>query len=156
MKYTKVLIAVALLIATTGAGCTWFGNEEPKAKTYEEMEEEKFLSYGTYFMIDPQLEGQTVKIREVKFATPGFAVVREVKADGSIGGILGFSDSVPQGHNFNVKIALTVKLDKEKQYLVTLYEDTDGDTEFNDKKDVAAKGPDGAIIEKKVGVAPQE
>ena len=156
MKHTKVLFATALLLTTMGAGCTWFSKEPPKVKTYEEMEADKFLSYGSYFMVDPQSEGQTVKIREVKLASPGFVIVREVKADGTIGGILGFSNTVPQGYTQNVKIALTNKLDREKQYLITLHEDTDGDTVFNDKKDVALKGPDGAIIEKKVGVSNAE
>lgn len=138
MKKTT-LFALATLLMLAGFGCKKPAPVLPK--TPAQIEDEKFLTLPNYFLIDSQVAGQSVKLREVKFDKPGFVVVRELK-DNEPGTTLGFSAIVPQGSVQNVKVAVTLKLDPTKSYIAELHDDTDGDTKFNIKKDLPLYNPE--------------
>lgn len=148
----KLLYVLFGTLMLTGAGCSWFGGEAVKPKTFDELEREKMVSYNDYFLVAVQTPSQTVKIEETKFSKPGFMLIFEVKADGSRGTMLGYSNIVPQGITQNVKIALTTKLDATKQYLAAMYDDSDGDTKFAANKDLQLKTSESALLEKKFAV----
>lgn len=150
----KKLFLFTFLLLSLGIGCAQ--KEPPKPKTAEEIDAEQFVNLPNYLMVDAQTAGQTVKIREVKFETPGFLAVHEIKDDGAVGTILGFSKIIPQGYNQNVKIALTKKLTAEKKYSVMMHTDFDGDTRFNEKKDIPLHNPlTNELIMKALQVASQ-
>ncbi len=145
----KVLIIFALIVSFVGIGC----KKEQRAKTPEEIEAENMATLPNYFTIDAQLAGQKVIVKETKFEKPGFMVIHEVKDDGGTGTILGYSNIVPQGYGQKTKIALTTKLNPAKEYIGMMHDDTDGDTRFNEKKDLAINNPlTGAILEKRFKV----
>lgn len=123
----KKLLITAATIALLGFGCS----KEPPPKTPEQLETERFIRQPNDLMLDNQPSGQTVTVTETKFAKPGFLVVVEpLQEEGDEETIVGYSAIIPAGQKLNQKIALTVLLEEGETYLVRMYDDTNGDTDF--------------------------
>ncbi len=141
----KVLI-MAAAITLMGFGCS----KEPEPKTPEQLETERFIEYPNDLMIKNQTPGQTVAVAETKFAKPGFlAVIEPALDEDDEETIVGYSPIVQSGQKQNRKIALSVLMEEGETYIVRMYDDTDGDTEFklaNDKPIYLAGSTD--IVEK--------
>ena len=133
MSHMKKILITAATITLLGFGC---GAKEPEPKTAEQLEVERFVEYPNDIMLKDQQPGQTVIVAETKFDKPGFlAVIEPAALEDEEETIVGYSPIVQAGQKQNRKIALTVLMEEGETYLVRMYDDTDGDTEFKLSED---------------------
>lgn len=130
MNYTKFFL-LFVFITLFGFGCS--GN--PLPKTQAQIEAEKMQTMPNYLMIENQSQGQTVKVLESKFEKPGFLAVHEQNEDATIGTMIGYSNTIPNGYKQHIKIATTLLLEIGEWYVIRMYDDTNGDTFFDPDDD---------------------
>ncbi|MAG11794.1 MAG: hypothetical protein CMI52_03225 [Parcubacteria group bacterium] len=129
----KKILLTAAAIVLLGFGCE---SKEPEPKTAAQLETERFVEHPNDIMLKNQKPGQTVAVAETKFAKPGFlAVIEPAQGEDDEESIVGYSPIIQSGQKQNRKIALTVLMEEGETYIVRMYDDSDGDTEFKLSKD---------------------